>query len=126
GELQSLLAQIYGGRARVYRLPRRPRDHQGNQRHRQGANAVREVYWALIDPRSLEARSIMGLTVYYDWKVKSNAKSARRMIAKFHAIAQKLPFDKVSEIYEQDPPDNHADFRIYDGSFRQGDLFLSR
>ena len=33
----------------------------------------------------------MGLTLYYDWKTKSDLRSARRAIAKFHAIAQKLP-----------------------------------
>ena len=51
---------------------------------------------------------VMGLTVYYDWKTKSDASSTRRMIARFHDIALKLPFDEVSEIFEQDPPDNKA------------------
>lgn len=68
----------------------------------------------------------MGLTVYYDWKTKADFRSARRLIAKFHALALKLPFDKVSEIREQDPPDGKSAFRPYDHSFRQGDLFLSR
>ncbi len=40
----------------------------------------------------------MGLTIYYDWKVTLDVPAARRMIATFHAIAQKLSFDKVSEI----------------------------
>jgi hypothetical protein len=48
------------------------------------------------------------------------------MIAKFRAIALKLPFDETSEIYEQDPPDGKSAFRRYDHSFRQGDLYLSR
>ena len=47
----------------------------------------------------------MGLTVYYDWKTKTELPSARRLITKFRAIALKLPFDDVSEIHEQDPPD---------------------
>src|SRR5439155_5647588 len=40
--------------------------------------------------------------------------------------ALKLPFDKVSEIYEQDPPDGKPAFVPYTDSFRQGDLYLSR
>src|SRR6266705_1026569 len=68
----------------------------------------------------------MGLTVYYDWKTKIDPASARRMIARFRTIAQKLPFDKVSEIHEQDPPDGKWMFRRYDHSFRQGGLCLSR
>src|ERR1700730_6043644 len=68
----------------------------------------------------------MGLTVYYDWKTKSDLPLARRMIAKFRAIALKLPFDKVSEIHEQDAPDGKSAFRPYDHSFRQGGLYLSR
>jgi hypothetical protein len=68
----------------------------------------------------------MGLTLHYDWKTKTDLTSARRLITRFRAIALKLPFDKVSEIYEQDPPDNMSAFRRYDGSFRQGGLYLSR
>ena len=64
----------------------------------------------------------MGLTVYYDWKTKTDLPSARRLIAKFRAIALKLPFDEVSEIYEQDPPDGKSAFRPCDHSFRQGGL----
>jgi hypothetical protein len=68
----------------------------------------------------------MGLTVYYDWKTKTNLPSARRMIAKFRDIALKLPFDEVSEIHEQEPPDGKCAFRPYSHSFRQGGLYLSR
>ena len=68
----------------------------------------------------------MGLTLYYDWKIKTDLASARRMIAKFRAMALKLPFDKVSEIYEQDAPEGKAAFRPYDESFRQGGLYLPR
>ena len=68
----------------------------------------------------------MGLTVYYEWKTKADLPSARRLIAKFRAIAVKLPFDEVSEIYEQDPPDEEIAFLRYDGSFRQGGLYLPR
>jgi hypothetical protein len=41
-------------------------------------------------------------------------------------MALKLPFDAVSEIYEQDPPDDKHVFRRYEHSFRRGDLYLSR
>lgn len=68
----------------------------------------------------------MGLTVYYEWKTKADVPSARRLVAKFRTMALKLPFDEVSEIYEQDPPDGKFAFRPYDGSFRQGDLYLPR
>src|SRR5438093_1103915 len=68
----------------------------------------------------------MGLTVYYDWKTKTDLPSARRLIAKFRAIALKLPFDEVSEIREQDPPDGKSVFLPYDDSYRQGGLYLSR
>lgn len=68
----------------------------------------------------------MGLTVHYDWKTQTDLPSARRLIVKFHAIALKLPFDEVTEILEQDPPDGKWAFRPYDHSFRQGDLYLSR
>ena len=46
----------------------------------------------------------MGLTVNYDWKIKTDVPSARRMIAKCRVFALKLPFDDISEIHEQDPP----------------------
>lgn len=68
----------------------------------------------------------MGLTVYYDWKTRIDPSAARRMIARFRAMATKLPFDEVSEIYEQDPPDNKTTYLRYDHSFRQGGLYLSR
>jgi hypothetical protein len=68
----------------------------------------------------------MGLTLYYDWKTKTDLSSARRMIAMIRAIALKLPFDEISEIYEQDPPGGKSAFRSYDHSFRQGGLYLSR
>ncbi len=68
----------------------------------------------------------MGLTVYYDWKTKADVRSARRTIARCHAHALKLPFDDVSEIFEQDPPDGKPVFRTSEKSFRQGNLCLSR
>lgn len=69
---------------------------------------------------------IMGLTVHYDWKTKADFALARRMIERFHAMALKLPFDQVSEIYEQDPPKGKSAFPRYEHSFRRGDLYLSR
>jgi len=68
----------------------------------------------------------MGLTVYYDWKTKIELPAARRLIAKFRALALKLPFDDVSEVYEQDPPEGESAYRLYDQPFRRGDLYLSR
>ena len=68
----------------------------------------------------------MGLTVHYDWKTKTDMRSARRMIAKFRALALKLPFDDVSEIFEQDSPEGKSAFCPYEHPFRQGGLYLSR
>ena len=68
----------------------------------------------------------MGLTIYYDWKTKADLPTARRMIVKFHRIAQKLAFDEVSEVYEQDPPDGKTTFLLYEPGFRQGGLYRSR
>jgi hypothetical protein len=48
------------------------------------------------------------------------------MIARFRALALKLPFDDVTDIYEQDPPDGRSAFGTCEHSFRQGDLYLSR
>ncbi len=68
----------------------------------------------------------MGLTVYYDWKIKADLLSARRMIEKFRGMATKLPFDDVSDIYEQDAPEGKPAFLRYDHPARQGNLYLSR
>lgn len=68
----------------------------------------------------------MGLTLYYDWKTRADFTSARRMIAKFRTLANKLPFDEVSEIYEQDPPDGEPRYELYEDRFRRGDLYLTR
>ena len=68
----------------------------------------------------------MGLTVYYDWKTKTDFAAARRLVVRFRKLALKLPFDKVSEIYEQDPPEGKSAFRLYKERYRQGDLYLSR
>ena len=68
----------------------------------------------------------MGLTLYYDWKIKADLSSARRMIARFRANAPRLPFDEGSEIYEQDSLDNMPAFRKYDASFaRVGSILPS-
>src|SRR5262249_3107355 len=68
----------------------------------------------------------MGLTLYYAWRIRADVRKARRMVARFRAISLKLPFDDVSEIYEQDAPDGESPFRSYDSGFPQGDLYLSR
>src|SRR5262249_11103159 len=49
GELQSLSAEVHGGRLRVHRVPRWPGNHQGDERRGQGADAVCEVHRALSD-----------------------------------------------------------------------------
>ena len=97
-------------------------------RENQGKTTVFRILQVvpLFVGRCTKLTSVMGLTVYYDWKTKTDLASARRMIAKFRAIALKLPFDDVSEIYEQDPPDRKAAFRPYHHTFRQGALYLSR
>jgi hypothetical protein len=68
----------------------------------------------------------MGLTVYYDWKARFDQTAARRMIRRFRTLALKLPFDEVSEIFEQDAPAGKTTFRAYEGPFREGTLYLSR
>jgi hypothetical protein len=68
----------------------------------------------------------MGLSLYYNWKTRTDAAAARRLIAKLHALALKLPFDDVSEIHEQDPPDGRHVFEPYRESFHYGDLYLTR
>jgi hypothetical protein len=68
----------------------------------------------------------MGLTLHYDWKVNADLPAARRLIKRFHGLARRLPFDKVSRIHEQDPPDGIHTFQRYAHSFRQGGLYLSR
>ncbi len=69
----------------------------------------------------------MGLTLHYDWKTKCDSRAARRLIVKFHAIAEKLGFDHISKIFEQDPPDGKTSFELFeDEKFRQGDVYVSR
>lgn len=68
----------------------------------------------------------MGLTLYYDWKIKADLPQARRMVEEFRALALELPFDDISEIYEQDPPEGKSEFEIYDRPFKEGGLLHSR
>ena len=69
----------------------------------------------------------MGLTIHYEWKTKADASAARRMIAKFHAIARRLPFDEVSDVLEQDPPDGKHAFDDYSHPLkRKRGLYLPR
>lgn len=68
----------------------------------------------------------MGLTLYYDWKTRADTASARRMVSKFRTLAGKLPFDEISDIYEQDPPDGKPHYESYEDRFRKGDLYLTR
>jgi hypothetical protein len=68
----------------------------------------------------------MGLSIYYEWKAKADAQAARRLIVEARALASSLPFDHVSEVFEQDAPDGMPEFKPYADSFRQGSLYLSR
>jgi hypothetical protein len=73
----------------------------------------------------------MGLTIYYSWKTKTDADSARALIRKLHARVSKLPFDDVSQVFECDPPDGRYVFtrRDYDEEtrrFKPGSVYLNR
>jgi hypothetical protein len=68
----------------------------------------------------------MGLTIQYEWKTKADLSTARRLMARFHAMAKKLPFDKVTKIFEQDAPGGNFKFHKYDESYKLGNLYLSR
>jgi len=68
----------------------------------------------------------MGLTVYYDWKIKADPPTARRLIKKFRALALNLPFDEVTDTFEQDSPDGKLAFIPHDDPYRQGGLLLPR
>jgi hypothetical protein len=68
----------------------------------------------------------MGLTVHYGWKTKIDLVEARRLVEEFRALALALPFDEVSDVYEQNPLDGDYRFVPYDDPFHRGDLYLSR
>lgn len=68
----------------------------------------------------------MGLTLHYQWKIKTELPQARRIVRQMHRMAKKLPFDSVSKIYEQDAPNGDIQFAKYDHPWRQGDMYLSR
>jgi hypothetical protein len=68
----------------------------------------------------------MGLTIHYEWKIKADVAAARHMVVKFRDFALKLPFDEISDVYEQDSPDGKTAFRKYNDAFRRGDVYLSR
>jgi hypothetical protein len=73
----------------------------------------------------------MGLTVYYDWQLPCDVAKARRLIVKLREIALDLPFDMVSEVYEQDPPDQLSPFEVLefegdDERFRVGSIYMPR
>ena len=52
----------------------------------------------------------MGLTVYYELAIKTDAAKARKLVARMRDFARRLPFDSVSEIFEYDPPDGRFEF----------------
>jgi hypothetical protein len=64
----------------------------------------------------------MGLTIHYEWKIKADVAAARHMVVKFRDFALKLPFDEISDVYEQDSPDGKTAFRKYNDAFRRGDV----
>jgi hypothetical protein len=47
----------------------------------------------------------MGLTVYCELAIKTDAVKARKLVARMREFACRLPFDSVSDIEEYDPPD---------------------
>ncbi len=64
GPAQRLHAPVRHRGARVHRLPRRPGDHQGDERHRQGADALRPVRGKLTLLDRLDA--IESTMIYLD------------------------------------------------------------
>lgn len=68
----------------------------------------------------------MGLTVHYDWKVKGDARVACRLIRRMHAAAKRLPFEDVSEIMEEQPPQGRATFEVVDGGYSPASICLAR
>jgi hypothetical protein len=68
----------------------------------------------------------VGLTICYEWRTRADVAAAHDLIRLAHNLALELPFDTVSEIFEQDPPHVSARFEHYTNSFRCGDLYLSR
>jgi len=75
---------------------------------------------------NLSEEFLMGLTLHYQWKIKTKLPRARRIVQRMHALAQELPFDSVSKIYEQDAPKGEFHFEEYDHPWRQGDLYITR
>ncbi len=74
----------------------------------------------------------MGLTVYYELAIKTDADKARKLIKRMRAFACRLPFDSVSEIEEYDPPDGRLVFEQGDRKdgwgkpWTPGGLYLQR
>src|ERR1041385_1304902 len=69
----------------------------------------------------------MGLTIYYSFKTKASAESARDIVARMHEAISKLPWDKVSKVFEIDPPDGKYTFQKEEADhFKFGTEYLNR
>jgi hypothetical protein len=69
----------------------------------------------------------MGLTIYYGMKTKSGADGARKLVARMYKRIAKLPWDKITEVFEIDPPDGTYLFKKERaGRFKPGDEYLTR
>jgi hypothetical protein len=76
--------------------------------------------------KRIETERIMGLTLHYEWTAKLDPAAARCEVERFHSVAAKLPFDRISEIYELRPPCGQFVFTPCENEYCPGDLFLSR
>src|SRR4051812_40021801 len=58
----------------------------------------------------LERSGVMGLSIGYQMKVKTDAEEARRLMGALRARAAGVSFDRVTEVREYDPPDGRYAF----------------
>jgi hypothetical protein len=69
----------------------------------------------------------MGLTIYYSLKTKATPDAARGIVARMHQAISKLPWDKVSQVFEIDPPDGKYTFQTQEADhFKFGAEYLNR
>ena len=71
----------------------------------------------------------MGLTIVYSYKLKASPDEARRIVGSLHNFAKTLPFDRVTDVLEFDPPDGRYQFARPDAAHRAwkpGNEYLRR
>jgi hypothetical protein len=71
----------------------------------------------------------MGLSIYYRFKVKTDAEGARLLVRQLREFAKTLPFGSVSRVEEYDPPDGRCAFpkgRAGAGGWKPGHVYLPR